>query len=39
MCPVCIANAAMMMAGVVSTGGLGALVAKFFRKGRPREQQ
>ena len=28
MCPACLASAAMVMAGVVSTGGLAALVAK-----------
>ena len=30
MCPVCMANAALMVAGVVSTGGLTALLAKLF---------
>lgn len=30
MCPGCVANAALMIAGVVSTGGLTALVAKVF---------
>jgi hypothetical protein len=28
MCPACMASAALMMAGVVSTGGLTALAAK-----------
>lgn len=28
MCPACLASAAMLMAGVLSSGGLAALVAK-----------
>lgn len=31
MCPACIASAALIAAGVMSTGGLTALVAKKFR--------
>ena len=31
MCPVCMASAALMVAGVVSTGGLTVLLAKLFR--------
>ena len=31
MCPVCMASAALMVAGVVSTGGLTAVLAKLFR--------
>jgi hypothetical protein len=31
MCPACIASAAMMVAGVMSSGGLTALAAKLFR--------
>jgi hypothetical protein len=31
MCPACIASAAMMVAGVMSTGGLTALAAKLLR--------
>jgi hypothetical protein len=31
MCPECIANAALVAGSVISTGGIGALVAKLFR--------
>jgi hypothetical protein len=31
MCPACVASAAMMVAGVVSTGGMAARAAKIFR--------
>jgi hypothetical protein len=31
MCPACLASAALVVAGVVSTGGLTALTAKVFR--------
>jgi hypothetical protein len=31
MCPACMASAALMVAGVMSTGGLTALAAKFIR--------
>ena len=31
MCPACVASAAMMLAGVISTGGLTALAAKLLR--------
>lgn len=32
MCPACIASAGVMVGGVLSTGGLTALVAKVLRK-------
>jgi hypothetical protein len=35
MCPACLASAAMMVAGVVSTGGLTALAAKLFHAAPP----
>jgi hypothetical protein len=31
MCPACIANAALVAGSVISTGGIGALVAKVVR--------
>jgi len=31
MCPACIANAALVAGSVISTGGIGALVAKMVR--------
>ena len=31
MCPECIANATLVAGSVISTGGIGALVAKLFR--------
>jgi len=37
MCPVCIANAGVLVAGAVSTGGVSALVAKILHKKIKRE--
>ena len=35
MCPACIASAALMVAGVISTGGLTALAARVFHSTAP----
>ena len=35
MCPACIASTALMVAGVISTGGLTALAAKLFHSTAP----
>jgi hypothetical protein len=34
MCPACLASAAVMVGGVVSTGGLAALLARIFRRNK-----
>jgi hypothetical protein len=34
MCPECVANAALVAGSVISTGGIGALVAKMVRLGK-----
>ena len=39
MCPGCLASAAMMIAGVMSTGGLTALVMSKFRLKRDRRKE
>ncbi len=38
MCPACIASAALMVAGVVSTGGLTALAAKLLHSKKGEER-
>jgi hypothetical protein len=38
MCPVCVANAALAVASVTTTGGLASLGVKIFRFGRRREK-
>ena len=38
MCPFCFANVGLVVAGVVSTGGLAALAAKVSRKEKSEEQ-
>jgi hypothetical protein len=37
MCPACLASAAVLMAGVLSSGGLAALVARIVRVQKPAE--
>ena len=39
MCPACMASAALMIAGVMSTGGLTALVVKKLHRKTPRKEQ
>lgn len=37
MCPACVANAALVAGSVISTGGIGALVAKLVRSKTSRQ--